>query len=39
VATRRAKFAAILKTEDVDGLIAAVSRTADILASATARYG
>ena len=37
VATRRSEFAAILKTEGIDGLIAALNRKADTLTAATAR--
>jgi phospholipid transport system substrate-binding protein len=37
VATRRSEFAAILKTDGVDGLIAALNRKADILTGTTAR--
>ena len=37
VATRRSEFAAILKTEGIDGLIAALNRKADILTGTTAR--
>jgi phospholipid transport system substrate-binding protein len=37
VATRRSEFAAILKSEGVDGLIAALNRKADILTGTTAR--
>jgi phospholipid transport system substrate-binding protein len=37
VATRRSEFAAILKNEGIDGLIAALSRKADILTGTTAR--
>ena len=37
VATRRSEFAAILKTQGVDGLIAALNRKADILTGTTAR--
>jgi len=37
VATRRSEFAAILRTEGVDGLIAALNRKADILTGTTAR--
>ena len=37
VATRRAEFAAILKTEGIDGLIDALNRKADILTATTAR--
>src|SRR5437667_10401205 len=37
VATRRSEFAAILKSEGIDGLIAALNRKADILTGTTAR--
>jgi phospholipid transport system substrate-binding protein len=37
VATRRSEFAAILKTDGIDGLIAALNRKADILTGTTAR--
>lgn len=37
VATRRSEFAAILKADGVDGLIAALNRKADILTGTTAR--
>jgi phospholipid transport system substrate-binding protein len=37
VATRRSEFAAILKKEGIDGLIAALHRKADILTMTTAR--
>ena len=37
VATRRSEFAAILKTQGVDGLIAALNRKADILTGTTAK--
>jgi phospholipid transport system substrate-binding protein len=37
VATRRSEFAAILKTDGVDGLVAALNRKADILTGTTAR--
>jgi phospholipid transport system substrate-binding protein len=37
VATRRSEFAAILKTQGIDGLIAALNRKADILTGTTAR--
>jgi phospholipid transport system substrate-binding protein len=37
VATRRSEFAAILKTQGVDGLIAALNRKADILSGTMAR--
>jgi phospholipid transport system substrate-binding protein len=37
VATRRSEFAAILRTQGIDGLIAALNRKADILTGATAR--
>jgi phospholipid transport system substrate-binding protein len=36
VATRRSEFAAILKSEGIDGLIAALNRKADILTATTA---
>ena len=36
VATRRSEFAAILKTQGIDGLIAALNRKADILTRTTA---
>ncbi|MBV8120750.1 MAG: ABC transporter substrate-binding protein [Alphaproteobacteria bacterium] len=36
VATRRSEFAAILKTQGIDGLIAALNRKADILSGTTA---
>ena len=36
VATRRSEFAAILKTEGIDGLIAALNRKADLLTGTTA---
>ena len=36
VATRRSEFAAILKTQGIDGLIAALNRKADILTGTTA---
>ena len=36
VATRRSEFAAILKSEGIDGLIAALNRKADILTGTTA---
>jgi phospholipid transport system substrate-binding protein len=36
-ATRRSEFAAILKSEGIDGLIAALNRKADILSTTTAR--
>ncbi len=38
VATRRSEFAAILKQEGIDGLIAALNRKADILTATTARF-
>jgi phospholipid transport system substrate-binding protein len=38
VATRRSEFAAILKTEGIDGLIAALNRKADTLTVRTAKY-
>ena len=37
VATRRAEFAAILKNDGIDGLIAALNRKADILTATTAK--
>jgi phospholipid transport system substrate-binding protein len=37
VATRRSEFAAILKTDGIDGLIAALNRKADMLTGTTAR--
>ncbi len=37
VATRRSEFAAILKNEGIDGLIAALNRKADILTATTSR--
>ena len=37
VATRRSEFAAILKRDGIDGLIAALNRKADILTGTTAR--
>jgi len=37
VATRRSEFAAILRADGVDGLIAALNRKADILTGTTAR--
>jgi phospholipid transport system substrate-binding protein len=37
VATRRSEFAAILKTDGIDGLIAALNRKADILTGTTAK--
>jgi phospholipid transport system substrate-binding protein len=37
VATRRSEFAAILKKDGIDGLIAALNRKADILTGTTAR--
>ena len=37
VATRRSEFAAILRTDGVDGLIAALNRKADLLTGTTAR--
>ena len=37
VATRRSEFAAILKAQGIDGLIAALNRKADILSGTTAR--
>jgi phospholipid transport system substrate-binding protein len=37
VATRRSEFAAILKSQGIDGLIAALNRQADILTATTAK--
>jgi hypothetical protein len=37
VATRRSEFAAIPKTEGIDGLISALNRKAEILATSAAR--
>src|SRR6476620_9058245 len=37
VATRRSEFAAILKSQGIDGLIAALNRKADILTATTAK--
>jgi phospholipid transport system substrate-binding protein len=37
VATRRSEFAAIVKNEGIDGLIAALNRKADLLTATTAR--
>jgi len=37
VATRRSEFAAILKSDGIDGLIAALNRKADILTGTAAR--
>ena len=37
VATRRSEFATVLKTQGIDGLIAALNRKADILTGTTAR--
>ena len=37
VATRRSEFAAILRTEGIDGLIAALNRKADMLTGTSAR--
>jgi phospholipid transport system substrate-binding protein len=37
VATRRSEFAAILKTDGVDGLIAALNRKADLLTGTMAK--
>ena len=37
VATRRSEFAAILKNDGIDGLVAALNRKADILTGTTAR--
>jgi len=36
VATRRSEFAAILKTDGIDGLIAALNRKADMLTGTAA---
>jgi hypothetical protein len=36
-ATRRSEFAAILKSQGIDGLIAALNRKADILTATTAK--
>ncbi len=36
VATRRSEFAAILKNDGIDGLIAALNRKADVLTGTTA---
>jgi phospholipid transport system substrate-binding protein len=38
VATRRSEFAAILKNEGIDGLIAALNRKADILTGTAAKF-
>jgi len=38
VATRRSEFAAIVKTEGIDGLIAALNRKADLLNGTMARF-
>jgi ABC-type transporter MlaC component len=37
VATRRSEFAALLKTDGVDGLIAALNRKADMLTGTMAK--
>ena len=37
VATRRSEFAAILRTDGVDSLIAALNRKADLLTGTTAK--
>ncbi len=37
VATRRSEFAAILKKDGIDGLIAALNRKADLLTATTAK--
>ena len=37
MATRRSEFAAILKSQGIDGLIAALNRKADILTATTAK--
>ena len=37
VATRHSEFAAILKSQGIDGLIAALNRKADILTATTAK--
>jgi ABC-type transporter MlaC component len=37
VATHRSEFAAILQSQGIDGLIAALNRKADILTETTAR--
>jgi phospholipid transport system substrate-binding protein len=37
MATRRSEFAAILKNDGVDGLVAALNRKADILTGTTAK--
>jgi phospholipid transport system substrate-binding protein len=37
VATRRSEFAAILKKDGIDGLIAALNRKADVLSATSAR--
>jgi phospholipid transport system substrate-binding protein len=37
VATRRSEFAAVIKKEGIDGLIAALNRKADVLTATTAR--
>ena len=37
VATRRSEFAAILKSQGIDGLIAALNRKSEILTATTAK--
>jgi phospholipid transport system substrate-binding protein len=37
VATRRSEFAALLQSDGIDGLIAALNRKADILTGTTAK--
>jgi phospholipid transport system substrate-binding protein len=37
VATRRSEFAAVLKSQGIDGLIAALNRKADLLTATTAK--
>jgi phospholipid transport system substrate-binding protein len=37
VATRRSEFAAILRAQGIDGLIAALNRKADMLTATTAK--
>jgi ABC-type transporter MlaC component len=37
VATRRSEFAAILRKDGIDGLIAALNRKADMLSATTAK--
>jgi hypothetical protein len=37
VATRRSEFAAILRNEGIDGLIAALNRKANVLTGTTAK--